>query len=387
MDNFVFYNPTKIIFGKGVISQLSELAPEGAKILLLFGSGSIKQNGIYDQVVSAIEGRMFVEYGGILPNPTNEQCVSVLKKIKENSISFILAVGGGSVIDAAKYVAAASHSTFPECPWAIIDKKVPVVEALPIGVVLTIPASGSEMNCNAIISNLEKKEKRSLKSEKIFPVFAILDPEVTRSLSSRQIANGIVDAYSHLIEQYLTFPTSSPIQDRFSESILSTLIELGPLLLGNSYNYVPRANFMWATTCALNGFISCGVPQDWSAHLIGHELTAEYGISHAESIGIVLPGVMNYMKQEKREKLIQYGKRVFGLSEMNGSEIVQKAIEKTEEFFISLGQPVHLSDFGLGKEVASVISKKVGKYPFKIGEKRNIIDEDLEITKIRNHLS
>ncbi len=372
MNNFVFYNPTRIVFGKGAISQLSGLVPQGARVLLLYGQESIHKNGVYDQVISAVGDKILVEQGGILPNPTHEQCARINEKIKDSDINFILAVGGGSVIDAAKYIAVASQLAPFESGWEVIEKKVPIMKALPVGVVLTKPASGSEMNGNAVILNLERKVKRSLKSEKVLPLFAILDPEVTKTLSPRQIANGIIDAYSHVIEQYLTFPSNSPLQDRFSESILSTLLELGLPLVKNPYDFDLRANLMWAATCALNGFISCGVPQDWSSHMIGHELTAQYGLTHAESIGIVLPGVMNYMKQEKKEKLIQYGKRVFGFSNMNDEEIAQKAIDKTQEFFASLGQPLRLSDFGLGKEVADVISKKIGSYPVKIGERKNI---------------
>lgn len=378
MNNFVFYNPTRIIFGKDTISKLSELVPSEAKVLLLSGKGSIHKNGVYDQIISAIGERILVEYEGILPNPTHEQCVSVQKKIEGLGVNFILAVGGGSVIDAAKYIAVATQlDSFDSC-WEIIDKRIPVHKALPVGVVLTIPSSGSEMNGNAVILNLEKREKRSLKSEKVFPVFSILDPEVTKTLSPRQIANGIIDSYSHVIEQYLTFPSDALLQDRFSESILSTLLELGPRLIRDPYDFALRANFMWAATCALNGFTSCGVPQDWSSHMIGHELTAEYGLVHAESIGIILPGVMDYMKQDKKEKLIQYGKRVFGLSEMSDDEIVQNAIQKTEDFFISLGQSVRLSDFGLTAEVADVISKKVGSYPVKIGERKNIGEKEVK---------
>jgi NADP-dependent alcohol dehydrogenase len=377
MNNFVFHNPTRIVFGKGTIARLSEFIPQGARVLLLSGKGSMHKNGVYEQVISAIGDKIVVEYEGILPNPTHEQCSSVQKKIEGVGVNFILAVGGGSVIDAAKYIAVGSQLPPSESCWDFIEKRVPISKALPVGVILTAPASGSEMNSNAVILNVEKKSKRSLKSEKVFPSFSILDPEVTKTLSPRQIRNGIIDSYSHVIEQYLTFPSDSRIQDRFSESILSTLLEIGPLLIANPYDYDLMANFMWASTCALNGFICCGVPQDWSTHMIGHELTAEYGLVHAESIGIVLPGVMNYMKQEKREKLIQYGRRVFGLGEMTDDEIVQEAIDKTEEFFVSLGQSVRFSDFGLTEEVADNISKKIGSYPVKIGERKNIGEKEV----------
>ncbi len=372
MNSFIFHNPTKIIFGEGTISKLSELVPSHARILLLFGQGSIYKNGIYNQVVKALGKRVIFEQGGIQSNPSHEQCMNVVKRIAGKNITFILAVGGGSVIDAAKYISVASQLLSPELAWDIIERKTPVNSALPIGVVLTLPASGSEMNANAVISNNEKKVKRSLKSHLIFPLFAILDPKVTQTLLAEQIANGIVDAYSHVIEQYLTFQSNSLIQDRFSEGILLTLYELGSHLVNNSYDFDMRANLMWATTCALNGYISCGVPQDWSSHMISHELTANFDISHADAIGIVLPGVMNYMKKEKADKIIQYGKRVFGLSKMSDERLIQKSIELTENFFISLGQHVRLSDFGLGKKEAIVIATKIGQYPVKLGERRNI---------------
>ncbi len=384
MNNFTFYNPTKIVFGKGTIAKLSELVPSGAKIFMLYGTGSIEHNGVQDQLMSSIGDKVVVQYGGIRPNPTHEQCMEVQNEIRQSGANFILAVGGGSVIDAAKYLAVISQLDSPEFAWDMVESKKPVARALSIGVVLTKPASGSEMNGNAVISHEEKKEKRSLKSEKLFPLFAVLDPETTKTLSSRQLAHGVVDAYSHVIEQYLTFPVNAPLQDGFSESILSVLFALGSACVQHPYDFDVRANIMWAATCALNGFIACGVPQDWSSHFIAHELTAEYGMVHADAISVVLPGVLSYMRHEKKEKLVRYGRNVFGFFGASHDEIAAKAIEKTEEFFLSLGLQVRLSDFGLGREAADVISKKIGRYPLQIGEKKNIGEKEVrEILLLR----
>ena len=377
MNNFFFSNPTKVVFGKGTISKLSELVSKSARVLLLFGNGSIRENGIYDAVFRALGDRYILPYGGIRSNPTHEQCLEVVRELPGNRISFVLGVGGGSVIDAAKYVAVAARLPEPRSAWDIIEKKLPIADALPIGVVPTIQASGSEMNCYAVISNSLKRQKRSLKSEEVFPQFAILDPEVTKSLTRTQIVHGIVDSYSHVIEQYLTTDELSPLQDRFSEAILSTLLEIGPSLANGAFDYNERASFMWATTCALNGFIACGVAQDWSSHWIGHELTAEFGIAHADSIAIVMPGVMEYMKREKRSKLVKYARRVFGSVGLDEDNLVKEAIALTERFFLDMRQPVRLGDFGLGEAAIDTVSKKVGSYEFKIGEKRNIGEADV----------
>jgi NADP-dependent alcohol dehydrogenase len=377
MNSFVFYNPTRVICGKGAMARLSEHVPATAKVLLLFGSGSIKRNGVYEKVATGVGNRIVLEEGGIQPNPSHEQCDPIRHKAREAGIDFILAVGGGSVIDAAKYIAVAAKLPPDASAWDLIEKRINIDEALQLGVVLTLPASGSEANGNAVISNREKRTKRSLKSEKIYPRFAILDPEATHGLSSRQMAAGLVDAYSHVIEQYLTYPSNSPLQDRFSEGILTTLIALGPELIGGSCNSESMATFMWAATCASNGFASCGAPQDWSSHLIGHEITAEYGVSHADSIGIVLPGVMAFMESQKRAKLAQYGRRVFGLNGEDDESVSRQAVKKTEEFIASMGHPVRLSGVGLGAEAADRISAKIGKYPVKIGEHKNIGREEV----------
>lgn len=384
MNNFVFYNPTRIVFGRGTIVKLSELVPAGAKVFMLSGRGSIDANRVREQVMSAIGDKIVAAYEGIQPNPSHEQCMKIIHDIRKSGANFLLAAGGGSVIDAAKYLAVAAVLDSPELAWDMVENKTPVSRALPVGVVLTKPASGSEMNGNAVISHEGKKEKRSLKSEKLFPLFTVLDPETTRTLSPTQLAHGVVDAYSHVLEQYLTFPVNAPLQDGFAESILLALLELGPFLVKESYEYEARATMMWAATCALNGFIACGVPQDWSSHFIAHELGAEYGMVHADAIAAVLPGVLFHMRREKEEKLVRYGRRVFGVSGIQDDEIAEKAIEKTEEFFLSLGQKVRLSDFGVGLEAVEVIAKKIGGYAQKIGEKKNIGEKEVrEILSIR----
>ncbi|MFA6243589.1 MAG: iron-containing alcohol dehydrogenase [Candidatus Hydrogenedentales bacterium] len=377
MNSFTFYNPTRVILGDGALAQLQNLIPLQTKTLLLFGSGSIKSNGIYDRVIAAVGDRIVLEVGGILPNPTCEQCDAIRQQMEDRAIELVLAVGGGSVIDAAKYIAVAAKLPVSASAWDLIENKRSITEALPVGVVLTLPASGSEMNGNAVISNLGKKSKRTLKGDRLYPLFAVLDPEVTKGLSQRQIANGIVDAFSHIIEQYLTFPSSCPVQDRFSEGLLATLIELGPLLVTGPYCSDRMASFMWAATCASNGFASIGAPSDWSTHMIAHELTVEYGLSHAESIGVVLPGVIEYMERDKRDKLVQYGRRVFALAGADNEEISWQAVKRTEAFFASLGQPLRLSDFGLGLDAVECISRKIGMYPVKLGERKNIGEEQV----------
>ena len=342
--------------------------------------GSIKKNGIYEQIVSSIGEKIVFEYGGILPNPTYEICLSLVQSIDIKKINFILAVGGGSVIDAAKYISVLSCLKDYDSAWEIVDKRLPVENALPLAVVLTCPGSGSEMNSNAVISNVEKTKKITLKSDKIYPMFSILDPEVINSLSSRQIANGIVDAYSHVLEQYLTSGRSAPLQDRFAESILITLLEIGFELVRDPHNYELQACFMWASTSALNGFLACGGSQDWATHIIGHELTMEYKIPHAETISILLPGVMTFLKDQKKNKLIQYGRRVFSIEESEDELIVKKTIAATEKFFISLGQKVRLSDYGIGEKEINKISNKIGSYPRKIGENKDIGEK--EVNKI-----
>jgi len=371
MYNFEYQNPVKIIFGKGEIQKVGENIPAGSKILLTYGGGSIFKNGVYNQVKASIEGFEVVEFGGIEPNPHYETLMKAVEVVKNENITFLLSVGGGSVLDGTKFIAAAALFTQGD-PWHILSRQAKVENALPIGAVLTLPATGSEMNGNSVVTRVETTEKLSFASLKVMPLFSILDPEVIFSLPDKQVANGIVDAFVHVIEQYLTFPVNSPIQDRFAESILKTLVEEGPKVLANRTDYDAAANFMWSATMALNGLIGVGVPQDWTSHMIGHELTAYHGIDHARTLAIVLPGVMHIKREQKKEKLMQLGERVWGISEGSDVERIDRTIEKAIDFFESVGLPTKLPDYGVSTETIDIICDRFKKRKFKIGEKADI---------------
>lgn len=371
MKNFNFYNPTRIIFGKNSIAKLGELLSDYNNILLIYGGGSIKQNGVYDQVVNALEGKNVFEFSGIEPNPSYEKSLESFEIIKENNIDFLLAVGGGSVIDATKFISAGYH--YAKDPWHILESGgVEIGETIDFGTVLTLPATGSEMNKGSVITHKEKELKRSFHSEKTFPIFSILDPETTYTLPQKQVINGIVDTFVHVIEQYLTYPVNNQISDRFSESIIITLVEESRKVVEDPKDYDTRANLMWAATMGLNGLIACGVPEDWSTHLIGHELTAFCDIDHGITLSIVLPGVMRVMKEEKSLKILQLGERVFGISSGSDAERIEKTIEEVEGFFTRLGSPTRLSEVGVGQDIIDRIVDRFEERGWKLGENRSI---------------
>ncbi len=376
MKDFEFHNPVKIIFGKDQLMKIASLIPSDNKILMLYGGGSIFKNGVYDKVKEALKNHSVVEFGGIEPNPSYETAMKAVEIIKSHKINFLLAVGGGSVIDATKFIGAAAVYNNVD-PWEIVSKSIQVTAALPVGVVLTLPATGTEMNKNSVISRKSTNEKLAFSSAFSYPQFSVLLPEAAGTLPKRQVANGIVDAFVHVIEQYLTYPVNSPIQDRFAESILITLIEEGPKVYANPSDYDSMANLMWSATMALNGLIGCGVPGDWSVHSIGHELTALHKIDHARTLAIVLPGLWKVLKEEKKEKLLQYGRRVWNINEGTESECINAAIARTAEFFESLGIPTHLSDYGIN---AGTIDEIVRRF-----EKRgwlNLGDRGLTTTEV-----
>lgn len=371
MYNFEYQNPVKIIFGKGEMRKVGQNIPAGSKVLLTFGGGSIFKNGVYDQVKASIKGFDVIEFGGIEPNPHYETLMRAVEVVKNEGITFLLSVGGGSVLDGTKFIAAAAFYQTRD-PWEICSRHAPIEKAIPIGAVLTLPATGSEMNGNSVITRVETAEKLSFASPLVMPVFSVLDPEVIFSLPEKQVANGIVDAFVHVIEQYLTFPVNSPIQDRFAESILITLVEEGPKVLANRNDYDAAANFMWSATMALNGLIGVGVPQDWATHMIGHELTAYHGIDHARTLAIVLPGVMNIKRQLKRDKILQLGERVWGIKEGNADERIDLTILKTIDFFESVGIPTRLPDYKVPAETIDTICSRFKRRGYKIGEKADI---------------
>jgi len=371
MLNFEYQNPVRIVFGKGAIAELNRLVPADVSVLMLYGGGSIRKNGVYNQVTAALGKRRVLEFSGIEPNPLYETCMKAVEIIKQENICFLLAVGGGSVLDATKFIAAAALYAGTD-PWDILAKGAEVKAAVPLGAVLTLPATGSEMNTNSVISRASSGEKLFFSSPCVYPQFSILDPETTFTLPERQTVNGIVDAYVHVFEQYMTFDVNAPLQDRQAEAILLTLIEEGPKVIENPMDYDARANVMWAATNALNGFIACGVPQDWATHMIGHELTAFYGIDHAQSLAVVLPRLLAHCKETKKAKLLQYGQRIFGLKDADA------AIKATEAFFNSLGMKTRLSDYKIDAiDAAGKISSRFKARGTMLGEKAELSPDDV----------
>jgi NADP-dependent alcohol dehydrogenase len=380
MLNFELYNPTKLVFGKGQIDKLPTLIPANAKILLAYGGGSIFKNGIHEQVRKSLEGFEIIEFGGIEANPHFETLMKAVAIIKEQKIDFILAVGGGSVIDGVKFISAAVP--FEGDPIDILKKRIIFKEGaavIPFGTVLTLPATGSEMNSGAVVTIAATQEKLDFGGSAMFPKFSICDPTVIASLPKRQLQNGVVDAYTHVLEQYLTYPHEGYLQDRIAESILQTLIQIGPDVVENPTDYALASNFMWSCTMALNGLIQKGVPSDWATHMIGHELTALYGIDHARTLAIIGPNLYTVMFETKKAKLAQYGKRVFDLTGSD-DEIAAVAIEKTVAFFHVMGMKTALSENAEHiTKTADFIVDRFEKRGWKaLGEKQNITLEKVK---------
>ncbi|MBC5838987.1 iron-containing alcohol dehydrogenase [Flavobacterium muglaense] len=372
MLNFELYNPTNLVFGKGQMEKLGSLVPAGAKILLAYGGGSIFKNGIHEQVINNLKGYEIVEFAGIEANPHFETLMKAVAIVKEQKIDFILAVGGGSVIDGVKFISGAVN--YKGDPIEILQKRILIKEnAIPFGTVLTLPATGSEMNSGAVVTIEATKEKLAFGGSALFPKFSICDPTVIQSLPKRQLQNGVVDAYTHVMEQYLTYPHEGHLQDRIAEGILQTLIEVGPKVVEDPANYELASNFMWSCTMALNGLIQKGVPSDWATHMIGHELTAMYGIDHARTLAVIAPSLYTVMFETKKGKLAQYGKRIFNL-EGTDDEIAKEAINKTVEFFHTMGMDTKLSDYK--KEYSNTADFIVSRFDERgwkgLGEKQNI---------------
>ena len=379
MLNFELYNPVKLVFGKGEIEKLSTLIPKESKILVAYGGGSIFKNGIYDQVKTALEGFDVVEFGGIEANPYFETLMKAVEIIREQKIDFILAVGGGSVIDGVKFISAAAK--FEGNPLDILQKRIIFKEGanvVPFGTVLTLPATGSEMNSGSVVSIKATQEKRDFGGSAMFPKFSICDPTVIASLPKRQLQNGVIDAYVHVLEQYITYPHQAYLQDRIAESILQTLLEVGPKVAENPTDYALASNFMWSCTMALNGLIQKGVPSDWATHMIGHELTALYNIDHARTLAIIGPNLFRVLFDTKKEKLAQYGKRVFQLTGTD-QEIAQKAIEATVAFYHTMGMKTKISENASNIEnTADFIVSRFEERGWKaLGERQNITLEKL----------
>jgi alcohol dehydrogenase YqhD (iron-dependent ADH family) len=380
MLNFELYNPTNLVFGKGQIEKLATLVPKDAKVLLAYGGGSIFKNGIHEQVRKSLEGFNVIEFGGIEANPHFETLMKAVAIIRAEKIDFILAVGGGSVIDGVKFLSAAAN--FEGNPIDILKKRIlfrDVTKVVPFGTVLTLPATGSEMNSGSVITIETTQEKLDFGGSALFPKFSICDPTVIASLPKRQLQNGVVDAYTHVLEQYLTYPHEGYLQDRIAESIIQTLIQIGPDVVENPTDYALASNFMWSCTMALNGLIQKGVPSDWATHMIGHELTALYGIDHARTLAVVGPNLYRVMFETKKGKLAQYGKRIFNLTGSE-DEIANEAINKTVEFFHTMGMQTKLSDYTKDFEkTADFIVTRFEERGWKaLGEKQNITLEKVK---------
>jgi len=381
MLNFELYNPVNYVFGKGQIEKLTELVPSNTKILIAYGGGSIFKNGVYDQVKAALPNHDIVEFGGIEPNPRFETLMKAVAIIRAEKIGFILAVGGGSVIDGVKFISAAVNFEGDEAD--ILKKRIlfkDISKVIPFGTVLTLPATGSEMNSGAVVTIEATQEKLTLGGSALFPVFSIVDPTVITSLPKRQLQNGVVDAFTHVMEQYLTYTHDALLQDRISESILQTLIEIGPDVVENPSDYKLASNFVWSATMALNGLIQKGVPSDWATHMIGHELTALYEIDHARTLAIIGPNLYRVMFDTKKDKLAQYGQRVWNIQGNSTEEIAEKAIEKTVEFFHKMGMKTKLSENTENYEkTADFIANRFEERGWKVlGEKQNITIEKVK---------
>lgn len=373
MNNFEFYCPTKVVFGKGSIANLSELIDINKKVLMIYGGGSIKRNGVYDQVKDALKNHKVVEFSGIEPNPTYETCMKAVEVVRNENIDFLLAVGGGSTLDGTKFIAAASKYKGEE-PYDIASKAIPIEEALPLGSVMTLPATGSEMNQAAVISRKSTQEKFALRDPMVFPKFSIIDPETTYSLPIEQVRNGIVDTFVHVMELYATYDVNTPLQDSWALGLIKTLIQEAPKVLANNTDYEAKSNICWCATCGLNYWLSLGAVQDWSTHRIGHELTAFYGLDHGQSLAVVLPRLWSIRKQEKSNKLAKLAREVYGCTETDDLKATDCAIEKTEEFFNSLGMKTKLSEYNVNSQEAAQKIKE------RFEQRGTVLGEDLKIT-------
>ncbi|WP_286741551.1 iron-containing alcohol dehydrogenase [Psychrobacter sp. UBA3068] len=391
MNNFQYYNPVRIVFGEGQITQLSELVPTEARVLITYGGGSAQRTGTLDEVKEALAAsgtRTVFEFGGIEANPEFTTLLKAADMVNEHNIDFILAVGGGSVIDGSKFVALVSSLTEAdgtvsrEQAWdALTGYCKNLDSAVDLGAVLTIPATGSEMNSGGVINYSERQAKLPFGNPLAFPKFSILDPVKTLTLPERQVMNGVADAFVHVMEQYLTYPVNAKVQDAFAESLLKILIDEGQAVAQDPENLETRKNIMWTATMALNGLIGTGVPQDWTTHMIGHELTSLHSIDHARTLTILLPSVMRELKASKKEKLLQYARNVWNLTdtEQDDDATIETAIVYTENFFRDLGLPVSLADADLTEAAIDPVIKQLDAHKMvKLGEHGN---NDLTVSR------
>ncbi|MEZ6969317.1 alcohol dehydrogenase [Aeromonas sp. S11(2024)] len=374
MNNFTLHTPTKILFGQGQIAQLREQLPSDARVMITYGGGSVVRSGLLEQIRNELAGMTLFEFGGIEPNPAYETLMGAVELARAERVDFLLAVGGGSVLDGTKFIAAAAHYDPAKDLWHILETVGSEVRsAIPLGSVLTLPATGSEMNMGAVITRRSSGDKVHFFSPFVMPRFAVLDPVLTYTLPERQVANGVVDAFVHIVEQYLTYPVNAKVQDRFAEGLLLTLIEEGPKALAEPQNYEVRANIMWSATMALNGLIGAGVPQDWATHMLGHELTALHGLDHAQTLAVVLPALLQAKRKQKHAKLLQYAERVWGLNSGSEAERIDDAIAATRDFFERMGVKTRLRDYGLKDLGIDTLIGKLGEHGMtRLGEHGDI---------------
>jgi NADP-dependent alcohol dehydrogenase len=372
MLNFEFQNPTRIVFGKETVAQLDTLVPKNARVLILYGGQSAERNGTLTEVRAALGLREYREFGGIEPNPSYENLLKAIELVRAEKLDFLLAVGGGSVIDGTKFVAAAA--SFEGDPWEILESfGGAVTQALPLGVVVTLPATGSEMNCGSVVTRKSTKTKAFFTTPLIFPLFSILDPTKTYTLPARQLANGVVDSFTHIVEQYLTYPVEGRVQDRLAEGLLQTLIEIGPKVVKEPADYDTRANLMWTATMALNGLVGAGVPQDWATHVVGLELTAQYGLDHAQTLAVLLPSMLDVRRDEKHAKLLQFAERVWGITQGEDNQRIDQAIAKTRDFFEGLGVKTRLADYGISADAVEGLVHQLKVHGMTaLGEHQNV---------------
>ena len=378
MNQFNFYNPTKIIFGRDRFNELNHLVPKDAKVLVLYGGGSVKKFGTLDRVLAALPNREILEFGGIEANPRYETLMKAVDLVRAEKIDFLLAVGGGSVIDGTKFIALASYYEGDGLDL-LRDRSITanLKQALPLAAVLTLAATGSEMNRGGVVSS--PIGKLGFGNDLVFPKFSLVDPSLTFTLPETQVANGVVDTFVHVMEQYMTYPAEGRFQDRTSEGILKTLIEIGRATIDNPTDYDLRANLVWCATMGLNGLIGAGVPQDWATHRIGHELTALFGIDHDKTLAIIMPSLWNIMRETKREKLLQYGERVLNITTGSEENRIDQIIETTRQFFESLGIKTRLSDYGIGADqIDSILAALESHHMTALGERGEIT---LEISR------
>ena len=377
MYNFEFKNPVKLIFGKGTIARIAEEIPARSKVMLTFGGGSVKRNGVYEQVMKALAGRDVVEFWGIEPNPKYETLVEAISMARREGVDFLLAVGGGSVIDGTKFIAAAIP--YEGEAWDIITRHDAVTKAVPLATVLTLPATGSEMNNGAVISRRSTHEKFPFHSDLVYPRFSVLDPCVTFSLPKKMVAAGLADTFVHVMEQYMTYPVDARVMDRWAEGLLQTVMEISPAAMSDEPDYDTMANFMLCATMGLNGFIAMGVPQDWATHMIGHELTALHEITHGVTLAIVLPQLLRVMRDDKHDKLLQYAERVLGITDGDDESRIDDAIRRTEEYFHSLGIATRLSDYGVGQNTVDETVRRFTERGAVWGERNDVTPDKVRM--------